>query len=464
MKKFVLLNKFYFSILSIVSFLILFLSFNKNNFDNLSIYIFSFLLILIILLLIFYFIIINHISFYPINVLFNLYILVCSLFFLYYFDYVHNGTYPGIFNELDKNVFIDLSIDSLKILILTVIFLNMGFFLTLKLFGEIKYNLLPNLNEIQLIRLNFFLLSAKLLFIISFIFFGRGFVELQNSNNILIVAIAFYSLIFFEKNKFLNFFIILFIFVENFLLTYSIYKNMILLIVCFIITYNIKKEISVLILVLLLSWVNFGQAYKNSIREYVLSQQNERFKGLYEQKIITIDEVVKHYQHRPLILRLTEPVVSLIRVLEFQKIEKKEIKKDTLSILKYSLIPRFLFKNKPKQDYSIWYTDYFFNIYDEPNFSHKNVTYNITWPVDFYINFKYLGSTLLSFVIGVILSLILILITNYKTNNINYLFGVSIMSGITLPDYNFSLMLSPLFLQFLFMLLMLKIIIKVIGK
>ena len=92
------------------------------------------------------------------------------------------------------------------------------------------------------------------------------------------------------------------------------------------------------------------------------------------------------------------------------------------------------------------------------------ITYNIFWTSDFYINFKYLGSTILSFVIGVFLSIILILFTNYKTNNINYLFGVSIMSGITLPDYNFSLMFSPLFLQLVFIFLMLKIIMKVIGK
>jgi len=242
MKKFDLYNKIYLSILSAVSFFILFYSFKENNIDNISVYLFSFLLILIILLLTFYFIIINHISFYPINVLFNLYILVTTLFFLYNFDNIFNNTYPGLFNKLDKNTFIDLFNDSLKILILTVLFFNAGFFLTLKLFANKQYNLLPKLSEIELIRLNFFLLLAKLLFIILYIVFGRGFVELQNPINLLIVLISFYSLIFFEKNKLLNFFIIFFIFIENSVMTFSIYKNMILLIVLFIITYNLKKK------------------------------------------------------------------------------------------------------------------------------------------------------------------------------------------------------------------------------
>jgi len=484
MKKFDLYNKIYLSILSVVSFFILFYSFKENNIDNISVYLFSFLLIFIILLLTFYFIIINHISFYPINVLFNLYILITILFFLYNFDDIFNNIYPGLFNKLDKNIFLDLFYDSLKILILTVLFFNAGFFLTLKLFGKVQYNFLPKLNEIEFIRLNFFLLLAKLLFIISYIVIGKGFFELQKPISLLIVLISFYSLIFFEKNKLLNLFIIFFIFFENSVMTLSVYKNMILLIVLFIITYNLKKKISIFIIILLLAWVNFGQAYKNSIRWYLTSPQNQKylehlnlsdevlkmFRELYLKDSpgligdTAIEKIVKNYQQRPLILRLSEPVVSLIRILEFQKIKKKEIKKDTLSILKYSMIPRFLFKNKPKQDFAAWYTDHFFNIYDEPGFSPSIVTYNIFWTSDFYINFKYLGSTILSFVIGVFLSIILILITNYKTNNINYLFGVSIMSGITLPDYNFSLMFSPLFLQFVFILLMLKIIMKVIGK
>ena len=49
-----------------------------------------------------------------------------------------------------------------------------------------------------------------------------------------------------------------------------------------------------------------------------------------------------------------------MRINEFEKV-KKEIRKDTISILAYS-IPRIL-SNKPKQDFSYWYTDYFFNVY-----------------------------------------------------------------------------------------------------
>ena len=89
----------------------------------------------------------------------------------------------------------------------------------------------------------------------------------MNPINMLIVAISFYLLISFEKNKLINFFIIFFIFLENSLLTFAIYKNIILLIICFIILYNFKKKISLTIFCLILAWVFSGQILKVDLRK-----------------------------------------------------------------------------------------------------------------------------------------------------------------------------------------------------
>ena len=86
------------------------------------------------------------------------------------------------------------------------------------------------------------------------------------------------------------------------------------------------------------------------------------------------------YDTNPLILRLTEPIISLVRILQFEKIKKKEIKKDTLSILKFALIPRFIYPKKPKQEFAHWYTEYFFNVYEKNPLAMKTVTFNIPWP------------------------------------------------------------------------------------
>ena len=205
----------------------------------------------------------------------------------------------------------------------------------------------------------------------------------------LIVGISFYSLIHFEKNKLINIFVILFIFIENSVLSFAIYKNITLLIVCFIIIYNFKKKISLFIFCLILVWSLFGQILKvdlrnfyNSKNEIVFSKVWQPTKDISLQKTFNLDT-------RPVVLRLTEPIVSLIRINEFEKIKKKEIKKDTISIMAYSLIPRIFYPNKPEQNFAAWYTDYFFNIYKDNENARKTVTYNIFWPSDFYLNFQY---------------------------------------------------------------------------
>ena len=139
-----------------------------------------------------------------------------------------------------------------------------------------------------------------------------------------------------------------------------------------------------------------------------------------------------------------------------KKLKKKEIKKDTLSILKFSLIPRIIYPEKPTQNYAKWYTSYFFKVYERNPLAISSVTYNLFWPSDFYINFKYFGSTILSFIIGILISTLSIFLTSSKLNNIHYLFGLSIVSGLTFPEYNFSLMFSPILLQILILFILIK--------
>ena len=173
---------------------------------------------------------------------------------------------------------------------------------------------------------------------------------------------------------------------------------------------------------------------------------------------------VSQLDTRPVILRLTEPIASLMRINEFEKVKKKEIKKDTISILAYSLVPRFFYPNKPKQNFSVWYTDYFFNVYQIDEKARKTVTYNIFWTSDFYINYQYYGSIILSFIFGFILSLLSKILTNDQSSNLHYLFGLSIISGLTFPDYNISLMLSPVLFQIIFLFIFLKILILFIKR
>ena len=218
----------------------------------------------------------------------------------------------------------------------------------------------------------------------------------------------------------------------------------------------------------MISWVLLGQSYKVKIRSYIYN-----FDTIYSDRAnISKDENdnlnffmnnITKYDSRPVILRLSEPIVSIIRVFEFEKIKKKEIKKDTLSILKYSFVPRKIYKDKPTQNFSKWYTEYFFNVYQiDPN-SQLSVTFNIFWPTDFYLNNKYLGSIFISFFVGLLLSIISVSLTNNNLNNLNYFIGVAVLAPMSFPDYNFSLMFSPVFFQLIFMFIIVKFFLFILS-
>ena len=234
-------------------------------------------------------------------------------------------------------------------------------------------------------------------------------------------------------------------------------RNLILLTACFVMFYSYKKRISILLLLSVLVWVFVGQAYKPQIRQVKnnveTSQENNTVLGFNY-----------GYDSNPLVLRLSEPILSIIRVLEIKNIKKKKIRKDTLSILKYSLLPRFMYKDKPTQDFSKWYTGYFFPHYHISEEFKKTVTFNISWTTDLFLNLEYKGSIFLSFILGLLISLLVKTFAHFNSNNINFLLGVSILSPLTFPDYNISLMLSPLILQYIIIFLLIKLILIFIKK
>ena len=277
MKNFISLNKILFYSLSIISIITLTYSFYQNDINDLELITYILILNFLILIFCFIFIIKEKIEYYPINVFFNLYLLISLIFFTYNFNYSFTNIYFGKFysgfpdEKIDFSTFVFLSKEAIKILISTLLFLNLGFLLVTKIFKNKKINL--------------FLIIIKFLFFFMQFFFHKNIPQLVNPINLLIVGISFYSLIIFKKHKLINICIILFIFFENILLTYAIYKNIILLILCFIIIYHLKKKISFFLLILLVSWVFFGQSFKFDVRQNIKGSEEKFNQSSYYELI-----------------------------------------------------------------------------------------------------------------------------------------------------------------------------------
>ena len=121
----------------------------------------------------------------------------------------------------------------------------------------------------------------------------------------LIMSISFYLIIFYKKNRFINFFIIAYLFFENIYQTYALMRNLLLLTACFVIFYSYKKRISILLLLSVLVWVFVGQAYKPKVRDIINNK-----------KIIQDDNTVLGFNYgydaSPVVLRLSEPILSFV--------------------------------------------------------------------------------------------------------------------------------------------------------
>ena len=164
--------------------------------------------------------------------------------------------------------------ETVKILLIFSFFFNIGFYIVFKYFNNTKINILPKLNEIDLLRLNFFLLLIKLILILNFNFFNIKIAEIENPLTLLIALNSFYLIIIYKNNYIINSLVIFFIFLENSILTFSVYKNAILFVASFIIIYNLKKKISLLLISVLILWVIFGQSYKVTLRDNFKISEN----------------------------------------------------------------------------------------------------------------------------------------------------------------------------------------------
>ena len=110
------------------------------------------------------------------------------------------------------------------------------------------------------------------------------------------MSISFYLIIFYKKNRLINFFIIAYLFFENIYQTYALMRNLLLLTLCFVIFYSYKKRISILLLLSVLVWVFVGQAYKPKIRAIL-----NDLKILKENNTVSVFNY--GYDSKPVVLR-----------------------------------------------------------------------------------------------------------------------------------------------------------------
>lgn len=128
----------------------------------------------------------------------------------------------------------------------------------------------------------------------------------------------------------------------------------------------------------------------------------------------------------------------------------------TYSNLITSFIPRALWKNKPKSEVGREFSvKYGFN--PEGNLT----SINLPWVAELYLNFSFFGLFFGMFLIGVFIALLTKLVSVPKNNYVQYISGLAVVTPLILPESNFALMVGGIIPQYIFLMIVFYIYLKI---
>jgi len=132
------------------------------------------------------------------------------------------------------------------------------------------------------------------------------------------------------------------------------------------------------------------------------------------------------------------------------------IKESTYSYLLASLIPRILWKSKPSSEVGRE-----FSIKYEFNSMGNTTSINLPWVAELYLNFSFFGLFFGMFLIGIFIAILTKLVSVPKNNYIQYISGLVVVAPLILPESNFALMAGGIIPQYIFLIIVFYIYLKI---
>jgi len=128
----------------------------------------------------------------------------------------------------------------------------------------------------------------------------------------------------------------------------------------------------------------------------------------------------------------------------------------TYSNLITSIIPRALWKNKPKSEVGREFSiKYGFNKQGNPT------SINLPWVAELYLNFSFFGLFFGMFLMGAFIALLNKLVSVPKNNYVQYISGLTVITPLILPESNFALMVGGIIPQYFFLMIVFYIYLKI---
>jgi hypothetical protein len=130
--------------------------------------------------------------------------------------------------------------------------------------------------------------------------------------------------------------------------------------------------------------------------------------------------------------------------------------KSTYSNLITSIIPRALWKNKPKSEVGREFSiKYGFN--EQGN----STSINLPWVAELYLNFSFFGLFFGMFLLCAFIAFLNKLVSVPKNNYVQYISGLAVVTPLILPESNFALMVGGIIPQYFFLMIVFYIYLKI---
>ena len=363
----------------------------------------------------------------------------------------------SIFN-INKNFFFK----NIFYVIIFLFFYFSGYFITNFFFPK---NFLFELYFIKKIKLKKILFFSFLFFLIKFSTFLFPILNSLSSINQIFIPLGYFSFAFFyfyliKENS--TFTLKLLIIVCMFIIIFgsinsskSLMYSLNCLMITMIIYYIFKKKIPWFLIIFFLFLIILSP-FKNILRVgnlHLYETFNIKQLILKNEVKQSIDSLGSNHG----IARVLNTYFIYHFVLLKVPDEYPYFEKSTYSHLITSLIPRVLWKNKPSsevgREFSIKYK---FNPKDNPT------SINLPWVAELYLNFSFFGLFFGMFLIGIFIALLTKLVSVPKNNYIQYISGLVVVVPLILSESNFALMVGGIIPQYIFLMIIFYIYLKII--
>jgi hypothetical protein len=413
-------------------------------------------------------------------ILLNFIILIHSFFFIDYLKNEKNRTQLPVLLLISSYIFFSYTLSfyfenksfaneiltkSLVILIIACCALYLGYYISRKLFSQrtarIFYFDKTNKDKIRILFFSLILMATIIFLGLAQELSSLTFIS-QLKEPLIFFTLGLNLLMIIKKDMNLFFLYTIFLISLFLIIFIEIISGILILIFSILIFLNlihfiIKKRLSILLFLIFVICVMFAPMLKNEVRSLTWNKNNS-----FLEKLIIIKEATDNnltdnnltgnnlvdvkFNNSGFKARLFHPINSLNIVSKLTPLNVPFYEGGSYKFLYAHFIPRFIWKNKPKEEWG----NFWGNRYNALYFADKTTSWNFPVINEFYANFGMAGVAFGMFLLGFLAKFLASKLHVQKSSDIEFLVYATILFNFFFLENNLGQLIGRIYNQIIF--------------